>query len=200
LNTNDREVIWRCNARIDNISPKTVNKMAKAGCRVICVGVESTSPNTLNFIEKGNSIINYLSKIMKNIIIFLDNGIDLQISTIIGFPYEGIGEMQRTTEFVLQLQQMGIHTSVGPVVAYPGSRLWQMYLDGKIDLCKTNNPYLRRHIGSLFASYFSDDPYLDPFGFLPKHKFIEQDHLESTLLQCMDLTRIGALKHSKKLF
>ena len=185
------KVNWRHCARVDRLFFPTIRKMARAGCRTICLGVESISPHTLGFINKSPSISHYLSNIAKNIGVIRDSGINLQVSTIIGFPYEGIGEMQRSAEFSLSLQQPGIRSLVGPVVAYPGSRLWEMYVKGEIELCKIANPRIKRREESLFSSYFQNDPYLVPFDFLPKHKFIEQEQLESIIWQYMKLSLMG---------
>jgi anaerobic magnesium-protoporphyrin IX monomethyl ester cyclase len=186
------KVSWRACARVDQLALTTIRKMARSGCRSICLGVESTSPYTLRFINKSPSIDSYISNIKKNIEIILDNGIDLQVSTIIGFPYEGIGEIQRSAEFALQLQQLGVKSVLGPVVVLPGSRFWEMYIKGEIELCQIRNPKIRRHEEALFSSYFRDDPYLVPFGFLPKHKFIEQDQLEFIIWHYMELAKMGA--------
>ena len=177
---------WSCFARADHITYPIVRKMAIAGCSRIHLGVESVSPDTLGYINKAPVILDYLYRLRGNIKAILDYGISLRISATIGFPYEGVGDMERTAEFALHLQGMGVTTAIGPVVVYPGSKMWDLYLDGKIELCKIKRPYLRTFLGGLFATDFQDDPWIAPQNFLPKHKFIGQEEYEEILSNCIN--------------
>jgi radical SAM superfamily enzyme YgiQ (UPF0313 family) len=176
---------WSCCARADNISGATLQKMAKAGCSRLHFGIESVSQDTLGYINKAPDIRDYLSGLMRNVKAILDNGIGLQISVIIGFPYEGVGDMERTTEFAFHLQEMGVIAKISPVVVYPGSRMWDSYMEGKIELGKIKRPSLRTHLAGLFASEFREDPWITPNYFIPKHKFIEQEQFEEILSRCI---------------
>jgi len=153
------------------------------------LGVESVSFDTLKYVNKAPSVSNYLSNLMDNIQIFRDNGIRLKISTIIGFPYEGIGDIQRTVDFVLSLREEGIDANTGPIVVYPGSLMWNMYEKKQIKLRKILNPRIRRNYAGLFASLFEDINYFVPNNFLPEHKFLSQEELESVIEEGLRLIR-----------
>ena len=189
---------WTCSTRADNISFAVVKKMVQAGCRGIFLGVESTSYETLKYLNKTQSVSQYLSNLMKNIYLFLDLGIKLRVSTIIGFPFEGIGEIQRTTDFVLNLIEMGVDAYTGPVIVYPGSELWRKYENKEIELRKIINPEIRRNIAGLFSTEFTYIPYFVPNNFLPQHKFIDQEELEWVIGE--SLKTIRDYKRAKKLF
>ena len=176
-----KKVNWSCLARADRVSPAIVHKMGKAGCKRIFLGVESISVQTLQYIRKAKSASDYSSNLMENINIIKDSGINVRISTIIGFPNETLDEMQQTVEFVLRMQKLNIDAYTGSVVVYPGSQMWDMYSKGQIELQKISNQRIRRNLPGLFAYKFEDMPYFVPNNFLPKHRFLEQEQLEDFL-------------------
>lgn len=186
LINNGAPVRWTCCARVDNVDTATVEKMIFAGCIHLFLGIESVSYDTLTFIHKTSSVYKYLSNLMENIRMMVDSGLRLRVSTIIGFPFEGIGDMQRTVDFVLMLLDMGVSARAGPIVIYPGSELWDMYIKEEIRLQKIMNQNMLRSVTQMFASAFGDIPYLVPTNFLPKHRFLPQEELEALILESVD--------------
>ncbi|MDP2973641.1 MAG: radical SAM protein, partial [Candidatus Diapherotrites archaeon] len=49
------KIAWSCNARVD-AQLQTLQKMRKAGCRLLCVGFESGSQEVLNNVRKGTTV------------------------------------------------------------------------------------------------------------------------------------------------
>ncbi|MCP5101826.1 MAG: B12-binding domain-containing radical SAM protein [bacterium] len=172
---------WTCCTRADNMDAATIEKMVRAGCVHLFLGIESVSYDTLTYIHKAPSAYKYLSHLMENIRLMVSLGLRLRVSTIIGFPFEGVEDMQQTVDFVLMLMDMGISARTGPIVVYPGSELWDMYLKKKIQLRKIMNPEVFGGISGLFTSDFKDIPYFVPNNFLPKHWFLPQAEFEAIL-------------------
>ena len=178
---NGSPIRWTCCTRADNVDHTTIEKMVAAGCVHLFLGIESVSYVTLSHIRKAPSIYKYLSHLMDNIRIMLSNGLRLRVSTIIGFPFEGIGDIQQTIDFVMMLMDMGISARSGPIVVYPGSEIWEMYRRGDIQLRRIMNPENYGIYRRLFTSRFSDIPEFVPDNFLPKHWFLPQLEYEKIL-------------------
>jgi radical SAM superfamily enzyme YgiQ (UPF0313 family) len=189
------EIRWSCCARADNVDSNTVRLMARAGCAGVFLGVESASLDTLTYINKSPTPHHYRENLLDNIRILRDHGLFVSVSTIIGFPYEGVSDMQYTVDFVLGLQDMGVMAFAGPLVVTPGSRLWNLYLKKEIHLCKIRDSYIRKNYHGLFSSYFEDIPYLVPNNFLIKHKFLPQEYFESILSSNLKLTQLYCQNH-----
>jgi hypothetical protein len=108
-------------------------------------------------------------------------GVRVRVSTIAGFPFEGVGDMERTFEFVLELIEQGVSAYMGVPTAYPGSRLWSLYENGKIDLIPITKKSLFRNYGGLFAERYAFTPWFVPNHFMPQHSFLPQERLEYIL-------------------
>jgi radical SAM superfamily enzyme YgiQ (UPF0313 family) len=169
---------WGCCARADNICLETVQEMARAGCVGMFLGVESTSPETLRYIDKSKTPAAYSKYLFRNITAIAGAGVHVRVSTIVGFPHEGLAEMARTLEFVAQLIESGVSAYSGVANVYPGSRLWTMYRAGEIDVAPIHGMRRFRNYGGLFANRFLRSPWLVPNRFMPRHAFVPQDRLE----------------------
>lgn len=56
LRANKLNLLWTCNARVDNIDEEMLREMKKSGCKMIRYGVESGSMEVLNKMKKGITI------------------------------------------------------------------------------------------------------------------------------------------------
>ena len=189
LGKSPRAVRWTCCARADRISPRTTQRMVDAGLERIFLGVESVSWDTLTYIYKSKSVARYLAELPANIDCLTDQGIGLRISPLLGFPTEGAGDMQRTIDFVLAMRERGLDAYTGPLVAYPGSRLWAQVKSGELRLRKIDSARIRRNCSGMFADAYEDHPALVPNNFMPEHKFLPPDELEEILLDGLDAVR-----------
>lgn len=59
---NDLDCLWRCEIRVDTISPNTLKLLARSGLRVIDVGLESASRSQLKRMKKTSDSDSYLEK------------------------------------------------------------------------------------------------------------------------------------------
>jgi len=78
-------IIWKCNARVDNMTLDKLKVMKKAGCSLLSYGVESGNEEVLRAINKG---INRKT-IIDTVVMTKEAGIRVATFFIIGLPQEG---------------------------------------------------------------------------------------------------------------
>jgi len=94
------DIVWKCNARIDNMDSKKLNIMHKSGCSLVAYGVESGNNNTLNKVVKGLTT----EKIRSTIKATKKFGIKVAAYMILGLPAEGIMDRIRSMVFARELK------------------------------------------------------------------------------------------------
>ena len=99
------------------------------------------------------------------------------------------GSTDGSVDFVLQMKRANIDAYTGVVIVYPGSTMWDMFLEGMVDLQKISNQRIRRNSPGLFSSKFEDVPYFVPNNFLPKHKYFTQEKLEKFIAKSLNKIR-----------
>jgi len=75
LNAN-LKILWDSYIRVDNYSSSLLRLMVKAGCNIVCVGIESLDDQVLRIIRKGycrNDVFSFLNKLISNNILFETN-------------------------------------------------------------------------------------------------------------------------------
>ena len=175
------EVGWLASARADGISLATVARMARSGCRGLFIGVESVSPGVLCALGKTRVPESYCRGLIETMTAIAEMGIKTRVSTIVGSPREGLGEMERTIEFVIRLIERGVAAFSGVLMVYPGSRLWSEYEAGRLELVPIGNQRLFRNYGGLFADRYEHMPWFVPNHYMPRHAWIPPEQLESFL-------------------
>ena len=113
------EVDWMCETRVDQLGDYDYQDlMAKAGCKVFYVGVESGSPRMLEFYRKGETREQFIKAfdIAKRV------GIKTYASFIVGFPTETDDDRRQTEELIRRIKPDYIGENV--FVGLPGSELY----------------------------------------------------------------------------
>jgi len=75
---------WACESRVKNLSTPLIEKMSEAGCIGLYIGVESGSPRMLEYMDKKETIEDFLEKFP----ILHDHGINTYTTWIFGLPNE----------------------------------------------------------------------------------------------------------------
>ncbi|MEM0313771.1 MAG: radical SAM protein [Candidatus Bathyarchaeia archaeon] len=114
------DVPWDCQTRADCISPELLEKMKKAGCQVITLGIESASQNTLKAVGKGTT----LEQNEKAVRMIKEAGISVVASVIIGYPGESIDDVNHTLDFLKKLKPDDAYICIA--TPYPGTELYRM--------------------------------------------------------------------------
>lgn len=125
---------WSCCARVDLIDEALLERMAKAGCSAIFLGIESGSDAVLKKINKGFTIkeatqrVELSTKYIKKVI----------TSFIWGFPFETMDDFKSTIFSVVSMWHLGAFPGLKLLSPMPLSQLGTEYrdqLEFSEDLC-----------------------------------------------------------------
>ncbi len=136
------KIDWICETRVDELSDFEYQKLMKdAGCRVFYIGVESGSPNMLEFYNKGETREQFIRafEVAKKV------GIKTYASFIVGFPEETETDRAMTEDLVRTIQPDHVGNNI--FTGIPGSELYD---------------YLRKH--GLYE-YEDENHILYPVGY-----------------------------------
>lgn len=118
------DIEWRCETRVDRVSRLLLEKMKRAGCIGIHMGVESGDPKLLSRmgkdVIKGVSI-NHVKEAFRNA---KDVGLETIANFIIGLP----GETKESTLMTFELAQElnATLTNFSAATPYPGTTMYDM--------------------------------------------------------------------------
>jgi anaerobic magnesium-protoporphyrin IX monomethyl ester cyclase len=119
---------WYANARVDSLSERILRLMKRAGCVMICYGVESGSPEILKTINKRITV----EQIVAAFRLTHEIGIECQATVMVGNPGEN-GDTVRETESLLNTIRPD-YLWVSFTTIYPGTALYQLAMqEGLID-------------------------------------------------------------------
>lgn len=117
------DIKWYCNSRVDHIDKKLLEIMKQAGCRAVCMGIESGSQKIISKTNKKASV----KKSAEAIKLVKDAGIKAYCSFIFGLPGENNDTVKETIEFIKQTLPTGAQFNVA--VPYPGTKLYDIAID-----------------------------------------------------------------------
>lgn len=122
------EVILSANSRADNFDDETCELLKKTGFRLMKVGLESGSNETLKRINKKETV-EHISTGIKNA---KDHGLRIKITTMTGFPWETEADVQKTfyvtRKLMLYKAQFGDCLQSSVLVSYPGTPFYYQAL------------------------------------------------------------------------
>lgn len=127
IHENKLDLIWRCEARVDNVSRTMLSEMARAGCHLIEFGVESGSNSILRNIKKGITVNDIESAFKKA----RAAGIQTKAFVMVGNP----GETRNTVKATLRLLEtiQPDMVVIFKAMVLPNTELYYSMLDaGKI--------------------------------------------------------------------
>jgi len=125
------DITWGASSRVDVITKKLAEKMKKAGCWILFLGIESGCQAILN--EVGKRIT--LEQAKKAVKILKDAGIQVLGSFILGFPKETSQMIEKTINFAKKLKLDWAEFSI--LTPYPGTPVFDYAV--KNDLLLTRN-------------------------------------------------------------
>lgn len=124
------DLLWKCFIRADRIDDELAMAMARAGCVEVSVGAESGSQRILDTVGKRTTVVQntMACKACK------DAGISVRAFLILGLPGETHETVAETRAWLDDARPTSI--GLGPLVPYPGSRIWEHpeQFDIQIDL------------------------------------------------------------------
>lgn len=118
------KVSFSTNSRADILDKKTCILLKKCGFRMLKVGVESGTNETLKKIAKGETV----EKIKWGVKNAKDAGLIVHLSAMVGYPWENESNVERTyqlmKELLLYKTRVGDSVQASVIVPYPGTPLW----------------------------------------------------------------------------
>jgi anaerobic magnesium-protoporphyrin IX monomethyl ester cyclase len=112
------KIVWSCSGRVDCADIEMFRTMKKAGCKLICYGVESANQRTLDKTKKAISV----GQTRRAVKLTKDAGIIAHVNLMVGFPWETKNEMENTIDFGLKLDADTVQYSL--VFPHPGSEMF----------------------------------------------------------------------------
>lgn len=114
------DVMWFCEARVDEVSKSLLTQMGKAGCKRIHYGVETGDPKTLETAKAGVKL-NVTQKAFK---ISKEAGMVTQAHVILGWPDDDYKSLKITKKFLLGLKPDFINLNF--LTPYPGTKMYEI--------------------------------------------------------------------------
>lgn len=113
-------VEWHCQTRVDCISEGLIKKMKEAGCNCVLIGVETGDPESMKRIKKAIS----LEKVREAAAMFKKCGMPFNTFFMIGFPWETIDQINSTLSFMKEIDPTDASYAV--VTPQPGTELYDI--------------------------------------------------------------------------
>ncbi len=117
---------WSMMTRIDMVNRELLEVAASAGCVQIDFGVESGCPDTLRRVHKPHTV-----EMVKRVIAdTADVGIRPYVFFILGFPWGGLTELERTRRLMEELAPYVdcFHPAVASIlIPFPGTEIYERY-------------------------------------------------------------------------
>ncbi|MBU1255810.1 radical SAM protein, partial [Patescibacteria group bacterium] len=164
---------WKCETRVNLVDQELLNLMKKAGCYMICYGIESGNQKILDILKKGIT----LEQIEKAIIITKKAKIKILGYFMIGIPQETEKNIKETINFAKKLNPDYAQFSIA--TAYPGTELYQIAeKQGKItkdfsdsfyaltrqkkiiSLCDIKSKVLQKYLKKAYYSFYFRPSYI----------------------------------------
>ncbi len=117
------DIKWYCNSRVDLIDMDILKKMKQAGCRAVCMGIESGSQKVL--VEANKRIT--VERAAESIKMIKDAGLKAYCSFIFGLPGENRATVKETIEFIKRTLPTGLEFNIA--TPYPGTKLYNIALE-----------------------------------------------------------------------
>jgi radical SAM superfamily enzyme YgiQ (UPF0313 family) len=117
------KILWMCQSRVDLVDEEIAGLMYKAGCVMVCLGVESADQEILNSSNKNIT----LEKAVKACEIIKEAGLKLFTFWVFGLPGETHDSAHQTIKLLRHLvdRQLIDYTHLTVAVPYPGTDLYK---------------------------------------------------------------------------
>ncbi len=129
------DISWGASSRVDTLSKELVEKMKKAGCWILFLGIESGSQKILDAIGKRITI----EQAKKAVRIMKDAGIQVLGSFMVGFPQDTLETIKETINFAKSLNLDYAEFSM--LTPYPGTPIYDYALENDLLLTKDWSEY-----------------------------------------------------------
>ncbi|MAE68971.1 MAG: B12-binding domain-containing radical SAM protein [Gemmatimonadetes bacterium] len=120
------EILFTCNMKFDLLvkHPDLIDLMVEAGFRKVKSGLESASQATLDMLDKNIKV----EDIVEGCKMASRAGLDVQLTIMVGYPWETKSDAQRTVDLARELFDQGYAEMLQAtvVIPYPGTPIYEM--------------------------------------------------------------------------
>ena len=118
----DRVLMMGCNMRADALDQAEYQMLGESNFRFILYGIESGTQRSLDLLNKGTTVRQQWESVKWA----SEAGLEPHVTCMVGYPWETLGEAQRTIDFTRECFDKGwINTLQGTIVIpYPGTQLY----------------------------------------------------------------------------
>ena len=116
------KIVWGAELHLKDIDKELALVMAKAGLRIVFVGIESINPESIKQAKRQNASTDQQMRAIK---ILEDNGVSVKAMFIFGFPGDNFKNAHRTIRYSLKLPITYLQFSV--FTPYPGTPIYSEY-------------------------------------------------------------------------
>lgn len=115
------------NFRFDYLNPKRAAMMREAGFRLMKLGLESASQDTLDRLCKGTNV----EDIERGCRVAKDAGLEVHLTMMVGYPWETREDALRTLELAQKLMRDGLADMLQSTIStpYPGTPLYKQAVE-----------------------------------------------------------------------
>lgn len=117
----DKDIIWTCLTRVDQIDRELLLKMKEAGCYQLCLGIEAADNRILEKFKKGITV----EQCKEVIELVKDVGLEVRASFIVGSPYETKETLKKTLSFAVNNKIDFV--SFGLFNNFPGAEIYDQF-------------------------------------------------------------------------
>ena len=123
----NRKIRISINFRFDYLKPKRAALMREAGFRLMKLGLESTSQETLDRLDKGTKV----EDIEQGCRIAKEAGLEVHLTIMVGYPWETRADAERTLNMAKKLMKDGLADMLQSTVTvpYPGTPLYKQAVE-----------------------------------------------------------------------
>lgn len=111
------DIAWRTESRVDALLPESIGYLARAGLKVLDLGLETASHTQILAMKKANNPERYLTKASALLQACRDNGVLAKVNVLL-YAGETRNTLAETTQWLDANASCIAGVSVGPVIAY----------------------------------------------------------------------------------
>lgn len=110
---------WSCYSRVDRVDMELLNKLKKANCTAIDIGIESGSDRVLKMMNKKITV----DMVRKAVKLIRKSGISLHTFAMVGLPYETEIDIRKTIALLKEIKPD--KTNMSTFLPYPGTEAYE---------------------------------------------------------------------------
>ncbi len=112
--------IWGCETHLSQLDAPLLERMARAGCRMIQTGIETTNPAALKASRRKTAAPDHQRQMLE---VCRDVGIKVAIYFIVGMPEDSLESMRANLEYAATLP--AAYLQITACTPYPGTRFFE---------------------------------------------------------------------------